>query len=190
MKNVTRERWTLTPCSRKFDDGVNRSNPHGSEHEKKEKQQKPKYNFGQYKYKKEHKESKCLTRKRVAAEKVNSSGNVDSTNCCVFLEPRLSIPEELWWSKGVLRSEENDQRFELGQQHSSSVKGKCYVRIVTTHNGSDIVTLKATLLVPEIRTNLVPIAKILDKNNEVTFSKDCAIVKDTNENIMGKMNKK
>ena len=68
----------------------------------------------------------------------------------------------------------------LADNSSTSVKGKGDIRIVKSRNASDIVTLKDALLVPDIHTNLISIAKIVDKNHEVLFTKDRAVVKDKN----------
>ena len=55
--------------------------------------------------------------------------------------------------------------------------------IHTARNSSNTVTLKDTLYVPDVRTNLISVAKIVDKGNAVTFTKDGAFVKDSDGNV-------
>lgn len=46
------------------------------------------------------------------------------------------------------------------------------------------VILKDTLYVPDLRTNLISVAKIVNNDCEVTFNNKCAIIKDNNSKIL------
>ena len=54
-----------------------------------------------------------------------------------------------------------------------------YIRCETRTTPSHL----KTLYVPDVRTNLISVAKIIDKGNAVTLTKDGAFVKDSDGNV-------
>ncbi|XP_049316543.1 uncharacterized protein LOC125779311 [Bactrocera dorsalis] len=70
------------------------------------------------------------------------------------------------------------------QQACADVRGEGVVNLsVTGADGQRVVELQNTLLVPELRTNLVSVAKITNKGHKVTFTKDGAFVFNASDEI-------
>lgn len=75
-------------------------------------------------------------------------------------------------------------KINLASQASSDIKGKGTVAL-SVANGNDIrwVEFLNTLFVPELRSNLVSVAKITDKDHDVLFRRDSAVIFDAKGNI-------
>ncbi|KYB24925.1 hypothetical protein TcasGA2_TC034911, partial [Tribolium castaneum] len=67
-------------------------------------------------------------------------------------------------------------QLKLADNSMTRVCGKGDVRIATADNPDNVVMLKDTLYVPNLRSHLLSISKIVDHGHEVTFKKSCAIV--------------
>lgn len=75
-------------------------------------------------------------------------------------------------------------KLNLASQASAEVKGKGVVHVsVANDSGDELVEFKETLYVPDLRTNLISVAKITDKGHEVTFRRDDAYIRDERGNI-------
>lgn len=62
---------------------------------------------------------------------------------------------------------------------SAEIKGKGVVHIsVSSDKGKKVLEYKDTLYVPELRTNLISVAKITNKGHEVTFRQNDAYIRD------------
>lgn len=71
----------------------------------------------------------------------------------------------------------------LADKNSTKVEGRGTVNIeVEGQSHKKIINLQDTLHVPNLRTNLLSVAKIVDKNNEILFKKNIAVVRDSVEN--------
>ena len=74
-------------------------------------------------------------------------------------------------------------KLNLASKDSTKIDGKGTVTFNTDVNGSvKSVTLNNVLYVPDLRQNLLSVAKITDRNCEVIFDKDRAAVIDSNGN--------
>lgn len=155
---------------------------------------KPKYACG-YCKKKGHKESECFSKKnakRANQEESESAnlcflnGNVDSTSqptsglWCIDSgsTSHLCCNESAFTHTSKINSKLN-----LANNSTTLVTAKGDVRISVTKNMKEAVTLKDTLYVPDLRTNLISVSKIVDNNYEVTFKKESAIIKDSNGDV-------
>lgn len=66
----------------------------------------------------------------------------------------------------------------LANKYSTDIKAKGKVMVkMMSHNDEKIVNLEDTLWVPDLRTNLMSVAKIVDKGNEIIFKKNVAMIK-------------
>ena len=118
----------------------------------------------------------------------------NSANCCFFVDRSASKSEEMWCidsgciahicnnREAFLTVRETDLNIKLANHASTKVQGTGDVVIHTTQNASDTVTLTNTQYMPDVRANLISVAKIVDKGNTVTFTKSGAVVKDSNAN--------
>ncbi|GBP28155.1 Retrovirus-related Pol polyprotein from transposon TNT 1-94 [Eumeta japonica] len=81
-------------------------------------------------------------------------------------------------------NEETNGRINLASQASSEIKGKGTVNLLVS-NGKQLrsVGFSNTLFVPDLRSNLVSVAKITNKDCEVLFRKDSAMIMDSTGNI-------
>ena len=76
-----------------------------------------------------------------------------------------------------------EESLNLADKNSTQVEGKGTVEVkIEVQGGDKLIDLKNTLLVPDLRTNLLSVAKIADKNHMVLFKKDIALVKDIKGN--------
>jgi len=67
----------------------------------------------------------------------------------------------------------------LASQASTDVKGYGAVRLSVIGNSSPrLIEFNNTLFVPDLRTNLISVAKITDKGHKVVFNSDSAVVTD------------
>lgn len=74
----------------------------------------------------------------------------------------------------------NDGKVNLANNASTEIKGKGSVHLTASMNGvTKQVKLRETLLVPELRTNLLSVGKICDRGFKVTFESDAATIVDT-----------
>lgn len=67
----------------------------------------------------------------------------------------------------------------LADNSVTQVRAKGDVQIQTNENACDSVTLKNTLFVPELGTNLISVAKIVDNGHDITFNRNCAVIKNS-----------
>ncbi|KMQ90721.1 retrovirus-related pol polyprotein from transposon tnt 1-94 [Lasius niger] len=75
-------------------------------------------------------------------------------------------------------------RLNLASRFSTAVEGKGPVKIpITGNQGRRVVELQNTLFVPDLRTNLVSVAKIADRGHTVLFRRDLAEVVDEDGNV-------
>lgn len=79
---------------------------------------------------------------------------------------------------------ETNGRINLANQASSEIKGKGTVNLLIS-NGNQLrsVDFSNTLFVPDLRSNLVSVAKITNKDHEVLFRKDLAVIMDMIGNV-------
>ncbi|CAD6208554.1 GSCOCG00010547001-RA-CDS, partial [Cotesia congregata] len=81
-------------------------------------------------------------------------------------------------------SESSNIKLILASQASTQVKGKGVVHLpVSSSSGYKVYEFKDTLYVPDLRTNLISVAKITNKEHEVTFRRNDAYVRDEHGNI-------
>ena len=81
-------------------------------------------------------------------------------------------------------SEEVQSGLRLASNATTQVTAKGDVKIATSNGDqSKSITLENTLYVPDLRTNLLSVTKIVDRENEVTFRKDGAIVTDSHGRV-------
>lgn len=81
-------------------------------------------------------------------------------------------------------SESSNVKLNLASQASTQVKGRGIVHLpVSSNNGYKLFEFKDTLYVPDLRTNLISVAKITNRGHEVTFYKDDAYVRDERGDI-------
>lgn len=70
-------------------------------------------------------------------------------------------------------------KLNLASQESTNIEGKGIVHLqVSNNSGSRLIELKDTLHVPELRTNLVSVAKITNKGCDVIFDNNKAYIRD------------
>lgn len=75
-------------------------------------------------------------------------------------------------------------RLNLASRSSTVVEGSGSVRMpVTGDQGRRVIELQNTFFVPDLRTNLVSVAKIADRGHTVLFRKKLAVVVDENGNV-------
>ncbi|KAL7290151.1 hypothetical protein TKK_0015865 [Trichogramma kaykai] len=129
--------------------------------------------------KKGHKEADCFKKK-----KQESKG--DSSNLCFFTGTAVNTR---WCldsgsTSHVCSNKDRFQntsrttgRLQLASDATANICAKGDVSIKTSES-CQIITLKDTLYVPDLRTNLVSVAKTVDAGFKVTFDKDCAVVLD------------
>nr|CAD7446025.1 unnamed protein product [Timema bartmani] len=72
------------------------------------------------------------------------------------------------------------RNLKLADDSATQVKVEDDVQITTANSVTDSITLKDTFYVPDLRTNLISVAKIVDYNNKVTFEKNRVTIKDIN----------
>lgn len=71
----------------------------------------------------------------------------------------------------------------LASSATTLVKVRSDVRVIASVGNADKpITLQNTLYVPDLRTNLISVAKIVDKKNKVIFNERQAIIQDLQEN--------
>lgn len=76
-------------------------------------------------------------------------------------------------------------RVNLASDATTEVKGKGEVRVTVGYdNGQKLLEFRDTLYVPDLRTNLVLVAKITDKDFEVIFGENRAIVRSPQGAVM------
>ncbi|CAB0033335.1 unnamed protein product [Trichogramma brassicae] len=155
---------------------------HGNSNSQK---QKPTYKCG-YCKKKGHKEADCFKKKKSVQE---SKG--DSSNLCFFTGTAVNTK---WCLDSGSTSHvcSDKDRFrntyratgtlQLASDATADIYGKGDVSIKTSESCQTI-TLKDTLYVPDLRTNLVSVARTVDYGFKVTFDKNCAVVLDDNGEI-------
>lgn len=87
-------------------------------------------------------------------------------------------------SKLFAKSYKADSNIKLANEKTARATAKGAVNI-TVSNGKQNkkVTLANALYVPDLRTNLLSIAKIIDKNHEVLFTGKHAYIKDANGTV-------
>jgi len=75
--------------------------------------------------------------------------------------------------------DENNGRLNLASNDTASITGRGNVNMVV-NNGTNNrkITLEDTLLAPDVRMNLLSVSKITNRNYEVIFKKDMAIIQD------------
>lgn len=72
----------------------------------------------------------------------------------------------------------------LANKYSTDVKAKGNVMVkMMNQNEEKLINLENTLWVPDLRTNLMSVAKVVDKGNEITFKKNVAMIKGTDGDI-------
>jgi len=77
--------------------------------------------------------------------------------------------------------ESNKGKLNLANRTSTDVEGSGAVRVpITCSEGRKIIELQNTLLVPDLRDNLISVSRITDKGNTVTFQRESAVIKDQN----------
>lgn len=77
-----------------------------------------------------------------------------------------------------------NENLHLADENSTNVEGKGRVRVkVVDENNEKFVNFDNALLVPNLRTNLVSVARIVDKDCEVVFNKHVATVRDIDGNV-------
>ena len=75
-------------------------------------------------------------------------------------------------------------RLNLASRASTMVEGKGPVKIpISSNQGRRVVELRDTLFVPDLRTNLVSVAKITDRGHTVVFRRNSALVADEDGNV-------
>lgn len=109
-----------------------------------------------------------------AFQTANAASNgiwcVDS-GCTAHMCGRESEFEEM--------NESNDGKVNLANDASTGIRGKGSVHLTASMNGATkLVKLKETLLVPELRVNLLSVGKICDRGYKVTFESDAATIVD------------
>lgn len=139
-----------------------------------------------------HKESECRFKKKLTEQSAN---NAEEANCCYYTPKKTSKSRDdnnLWCidsgctshlcfdENAFTRAEEACSDLKLADNSVTQVKAKGDVRFETA---GQTVTLKNTLYVPELRTNLISVSKIVDNDHQVTFSKDRAVVRDATGKI-------
>lgn len=83
-----------------------------------------------------------------------------------------------------------NENLHLADEKSTNVEGKGRVRVkVMDENIEKFVNFDNALLVPNLRTNLVSVARIVAKDYEVVFNKHVATVRDTDGNVKLKANR-
>lgn len=140
--------------------------------------------------KKEHKESDCFTKKKDQNKQntnhidesffVNSpKAEVEDRVCCIDSGCTTHLCKN---KDSFINYEDNitDNKIRLANAATAEVRAKGNVGL-TVHcdDNKKKINLENTLFVPELRTNL----KIVDKDHEVIFKKNNAIVQDLKENI-------
>ncbi|XP_077277091.1 uncharacterized protein LOC143905509 isoform X1 [Temnothorax americanus] len=71
----------------------------------------------------------------------------------------------------------------LANNTTTKIKAMGNIKITTAVDDEEMnIRLKDTLYVPDLRTNLLSVAKIVDNQHQVLFTKDCAIVQDLQGN--------
>lgn len=76
-------------------------------------------------------------------------------------------------------------RLNFASDATTEVKSNGEVLIsVDSDSGQKLIEFRDTLYVRNLRSNLISIAKITDKNYEVLFKKDSAVVRSSHEDVM------
>lgn len=112
----------------------------------------------------------------------------DNTRWCLDSGATSHLCKEI--SKFTRLCEDGPGKLNLANDTSTDVTAKGIVSI-TTGKPKEMtnVTLNNTLHVPDLRTNLLSVAKITDNNLQVLFKKDCALIMGTNKEIEIKANR-
>ena len=141
-----------------------------------------------------HKANECRRR----SYRPNSTNNVEENY--YFAEEKMEEANHAWatdskgrWcidsgctahmcneSVNIQNSEQCDRKLNLANktQTTASMKGRVKI-LATDGTNTKTVNLNNTLMVPDLRTNLMSVAKITDNDREILFRKRDAIVMDT-----------
>ncbi|CAB0041972.1 unnamed protein product [Trichogramma brassicae] len=139
---------------------------------------KPSYKCGFCK-KKGHKEADCYKKKRSQEEAKD-----ETSGLCFFTSTTTSAKwcldsgstSHVCGDKSVLKNiTRHNGSLQLASNTTAAIRAKGDVNIVPGDD-STIVTLKDTLLVPDLRTNLMSVAKVVDAGFDVKFSKKLATI--------------
>ena len=82
----------------------------------------------------------------------------------------------------TLEDASSDVKLANGANTHVSAKGEITLK-GSTHENDNSIKLENTLFVPELKTNLVSVAKIVDRDHEVSFQKTHALVRDLQGNV-------
>ena len=162
--------------------------PGANKYKKGQQRPKPKYKCSFCK-KEGHKASDCYAKKAADKAKTNTAANTktDEVHLCFFTEEEAKPP--LWCLDSGCTShlcnrkhafthmEPTNTNLKLANNSSTRVEAKGNVDL-TIANSNQTITLRNTLYVPNLASNLLSVARIVDQNHQVTFKKDCAIIYD------------
>lgn len=148
-----------------------------------------------------HKASECRT-KLYTERKEHNAGRIDETFYAEYREPKMAFEiengqtENLWCLDSgctvhVCKDKDKfntlmnvgDERLKLASNSSTAISGKGNIRFRTDEGGkTKNIELNNALYVPDLRNNLMSVARITDRGNKVIFSRDKAEVKDEKGN--------
>lgn len=166
---------------------------------------KPKYkcNFCR---KQGHKESECYSKKKKQDEakaeakaEVKAEAKANCTELSFFVNKDSCskiMPESQDWCldngctsplcnnrDSFLRFQNTDSKIKLANASTAEVKARGDVGLKVCHEKiNKSINLENTLYVPELRTNLMSVAKIVDKDHEVVFKRTHAVIRDIQGN--------
>ena len=128
----------------------------------------------------------------------NDKEKSNEAHCCYFTENARKSKgmDNLWCldsgctshlcsdKSPFTNTSDKNGRLKLANNSETHLIGKGDVNIAIANNPNGVVTLKDTLFVPDLRSNLMSIAKIVDRGHEVTFQKSRAVVTDQSGKTM------
>lgn len=79
-----------------------------------------------------------------------------------------------------------DSKIKLANSSTTEVKARGDVGLTAYHEKVNKPVNPENAFVPELRTNLMSLMKIVDNNHEVIFKKTRAIIQDTQRNVIAK----
>lgn len=133
-----------------------------------------------------HKESKCFKKKNQNKQTTSN----EQSGLCFFTKVENKRLDNKWCldsgCTSHLCSDQNafvnmtstNSNLQLASNATTSVQAKGDVQIALSDAKHSTITLKDTLYVPDLRTNLISIAKIVDNDYDVTFKRHGAIITD------------
>ncbi|KMQ88628.1 retrovirus-related pol polyprotein from transposon tnt 1-94 [Lasius niger] len=150
-----------------------------------------------YCQKKGHKESECFTKKKDKENKSSKDQNANHVDESFFINsPKAEAGRRIWCidsgctthlckdKDSFSRYEDADSEIRLADATTTDVHAKGTVEVsIQCGEDNKRINLENTLYVPELRTNLMSVAKIVDKNHEVVFKKNHAIIRDLQGNV-------